>query len=157
MTSWANLHDIMQLTKHGTVNTRNRNPLLGDDANVSWVPTWTSIHTCPQSPVRRCRAAEKSIFTEKGISRESEVYLQYLVINQHVLASPIGKSRPFWSRRDTPCRQALEGRQKPKPSRELAKNERSEVRHHGQVMISHPPYHVRNYQIHARVNHGQNP
>ena len=152
MTSWANLHDAMQLTKHGTVNTRNRNPLFGDDANVSWVPTGPLF-----TPVRRCRPAEKSNSTEKGISRESEVYLQYLVINQHVLASPIGKSRPFWSRRDTPCRQALEGRQKPKPSRELAKNERSEVRHHGQVMISHPPYHVRNYQIHARVIHGQNP
>ena len=104
VTSWANLHDIMQLTKHGTVNTRNRNPLLGDDANVSWVPTEPLF-----TPVRRCRAAEKSIFTEKGISRESEVYLQYLIIKQHVSTSPIEKSRPFWSRRDTPCRQALEG------------------------------------------------
>ena len=135
--TWENLHDIMQLTKHGTVNTRNRNPMLGDDANVSWVPTEPLF-----TPVRRCRAAEKSIFTEKGISRESEVYLQYLIINQHVSTSPIEKSRPFWSRRDTPCRQALEGRQKPRPHRELAKNERSEVQHHGQGMISHPLFHV---------------
>ena len=152
MTSWANLHDIMQLTKHGTVNTRNRNPLLGDDANVSWVPTEPLF-----TPVRRRRAAEKSIFTEKRISRESEVYLQYLIINQHVSTSPIEKSRPFWSRKDTPCRQALEGRQRPRPHRELAKNERSEVRDHGQGVISHPLFHVRRYQIHARVNHGQNP
>ena len=152
MTSWVNLHDIMQLTKHGTVNTINQNPLLGDDANVSWVPTEPLF-----TPVRRCRAAEKSIFTEKGISRESEVYLQYLIINQHVSTSPIEKSRPFWSRRDTPCRQALEGRQKPRPHRELAKNERSEVQHHGQGMISQPLFHVRRSEIHARVNHGQNP
>ena len=130
MTSWANLHDIMQLTKHDTVNTITRNPLLDDDANVSWVPTGPLF-----TPVRRCRPAEKSNSTGKGISRESEVYLQYLVINQHVSTSPMEKGRPFWSRRDTPCRQALEGRQKPKPNRELAKNERSEVRHHGQVMI----------------------
>ena len=120
----------MKLTKHGTMNTRNRNPFFGDDANVSWVPTGPLF-----TPVRPCRPAEKSNSTEKGISRESEVYLQYLAINQHVLASPIGKSRPFWSRRDTPCRykqKALEGRQKPRPHRhrELAKiNIKMQERH----------------------------
>ena len=76
MTPWVNLHDIMQLTKRGTVNKRNRNPLFGDDANVSWVPTEPLF-----TPVRRCWAAEKSTFTEKGISMESEGYLQYLMMN----------------------------------------------------------------------------
>ena len=29
---------------------------------------------------------------------ESEIYLRYLIMNQHILASPIEKIRAFWSK-----------------------------------------------------------
>ena len=87
--------DIIQLTKLGTVNTPNRTALFGDHANKSFLPSEPPF-TPPWPPW----AAKKSICTKKRILRESGINLEYLIMNQHVLTSPIEKSRTFWSRND---------------------------------------------------------
>ena len=70
-------------------------PLSAGDGNMSLVPT-----EAPFTPIRSLWAAKKSICTEKTILRESGVNLGYLIINRHVLMSPIEKNRAFWARRD---------------------------------------------------------
>ena len=90
MVSWVNLHDVTQLTKHGTVNTTNRNPWFDNDNNVSCMPTEPVF-----TPMWREWTAKKAICMEKRILRESKAYLEYLIIKQHVLTSPTEKVDHF--------------------------------------------------------------
>ena len=82
---------------------------------MSLVPT-----EAPFTPIRSLWAAKKSICKEKGILRESGVNLGYLIINRHVLMSPIEKSRAFWSRREYGAGIALADRPTPRSDWELS-------------------------------------
>ena len=99
VTIMGNLYDVTQLTKLGAVNTQCRPALFSQYANVSDVTSELLF-----TPLWRARRTEKSILTQNGILRESKVYLRDLIINRHVLVSPIEKSRAFWSGRQVRCR-----------------------------------------------------
>ena len=88
----GNLYYVIQLTKPGAVNTPNQSSLSEHYGNVSCVPSAPLF-----TPLWLQWTTKRSIFVEKGILRESKVYLRDLIINQHFLTSLIEKSRGFWS------------------------------------------------------------
>ena len=89
----ASYRDITQLTKLGSVNTKNRPALFEEHANASCAPIEPLF-----TPLWPWTAVKKTICTKKRILRESSVNLRYLIIKQHVLTSEIEKSRTSWSR-----------------------------------------------------------
>ena len=73
------------------MNTTNHTSFFRrDDAHGSCVVTEPLF-----TPVRRVWTTKLPIFIEKGISRESQIYLRYMIINQPILRSHIETNRNF--------------------------------------------------------------